>query len=275
LAVVLAIKVYQIQPGAARDGDGVADALGSMRQLADASSAVSLAQSYEPYGSVLSSMGAGTTSYGFTGEWTSSQTGLIDLRAREYSPAVGRFISKDNWSGGYINLVKPGAGYDGSDTSQFSTGDWPADYARPQSLNGWAYTEGNPVNCTDPKGHFVCGFGWYWDNESKTCKRSAIGGWLIGLLPPWVATVTLQSSGAPGFGDIIETTILRGVCALAIKQLIHTVIQTLFQSVTILYAWETRKTSTWETVRVRPLSDSEVSQRGATSRKSASGLWGN
>ena len=60
------------------------DALGSVRQLADGSGAVTLARSYEPYGSMLSSAGTGTTYYGFTGEWANSTTGLIDLRARHY-----------------------------------------------------------------------------------------------------------------------------------------------------------------------------------------------
>src|SRR3990172_4858042 len=44
------------------------DALGSVRQLANASGSVTLARSYEPYGSVLSSAGSGTTIFAFTGE---------------------------------------------------------------------------------------------------------------------------------------------------------------------------------------------------------------
>ena len=51
---------------------------------------------------------------------------LVFLRARYYSPETARFLSKDTWRG---------------------------DYTRPQSLNGWDYVEGNPVNFGDPSGH--------------------------------------------------------------------------------------------------------------------------
>ncbi len=46
------------------------DALGSVRQLADATGAVRLARSYQPYGKLLASDGSGATGYGFNGEWT-------------------------------------------------------------------------------------------------------------------------------------------------------------------------------------------------------------
>ena len=50
---------------------------------------------------------------------------LLFLRARYYSPETARFLSKDVWQG---------------------------DYTRPQSLNGWGYVEGDPINHTDPTG---------------------------------------------------------------------------------------------------------------------------
>jgi len=106
------------------------DALGSVRQLSNATNAVTLSKRYAPYGSVLSYIGGGTTSYAFTGEWQDA-TGLVHLRARYYAPTQGRFISKDTW---------------------------PGRHSKPQSLNRWTYTEGNPVNATDPSGH-ICFFG--------------------------------------------------------------------------------------------------------------------
>jgi RHS repeat-associated protein len=74
------------------------DALGSVRQLTDASGVVSLAKSYKPYGDELSSAGEADTTYGFVGEWTDN-TGLIYLRARYLDPGAGRFISRDSWGG--------------------------------------------------------------------------------------------------------------------------------------------------------------------------------
>jgi YD repeat-containing protein len=44
------------------------DALGSVRQIANGSAAVTLTQSYEPFGSTLSSAGTGATAFQFAGE---------------------------------------------------------------------------------------------------------------------------------------------------------------------------------------------------------------
>ena len=46
----------------------LADALGSVRQIADADGNVTLAESYEPYGSVLSSHGTASSIFGYAGE---------------------------------------------------------------------------------------------------------------------------------------------------------------------------------------------------------------
>ena len=63
------------------------DALGSVRQLADASGAISHAQAFEPYGESLAAFGSLASSYGFAGEWTDG-TGLQYLRARYYAPGL-------------------------------------------------------------------------------------------------------------------------------------------------------------------------------------------
>src|SRR5205809_613071 len=55
------------------------DALGSVRQLADGSGALTLVRGYEPYGEIVNITGAGTTVYGFTGEQRDA-TGLEYLR---------------------------------------------------------------------------------------------------------------------------------------------------------------------------------------------------
>ena len=73
----------------------LSDALGSVRQVVDSSGEVLLARSYEPFGEVLASAGEGESSYGFTGEMQDSYIKLIYLRSRIYSPAAGRFLSRD------------------------------------------------------------------------------------------------------------------------------------------------------------------------------------
>jgi RHS repeat-associated protein len=102
------------------------DALGSVRQMADESGEVVYAASYDPYGQVLSTNGDVQTSYGYVGENMDSYIKLIDLRSRQYSPEVGRFLTQDSWQG---------------------------DYNRPLSLNRWDYAEGNPISRTDPGGY--------------------------------------------------------------------------------------------------------------------------
>ncbi|HKY84473.1 MAG TPA: RHS repeat-associated core domain-containing protein [Anaerolineales bacterium] len=72
----------------------VGDALGSVRQLADSFAQVQGARTYEPFGSQLSSVGAASSAFAFTGEQVDG-TGLTYLRARYYASDVGRFLSAD------------------------------------------------------------------------------------------------------------------------------------------------------------------------------------
>jgi RHS repeat-associated protein len=102
------------------------DALGSVRQIANASGNIIRTQDYEPYGSPMNGSGSGQSVYGFTGEERDSYSKLVFLRARYYRPETGGFLSKDVWQG---------------------------DYTRPQSLNGWGYGLGNPVTLIVVNGH--------------------------------------------------------------------------------------------------------------------------
>jgi len=112
--------------------------------LANANGAVTLAKSYQPYGSVLSSAGTGTSMYGFTGEQTDA-TNLIFLRARYYGSGQGRFVTRDTW---------------------------PGDVEQPISYGAWLYGYDNPINNTDPSGmlsneQIARGFGYGPDEFSK------------------------------------------------------------------------------------------------------------
>jgi hypothetical protein len=64
---------------------------------------------------------------------------LTYLRARHYAPSIGRFLTRDTWTG---------------------------DINQPMSLNPWNYGHSNPVNYVDPSGHFR------WSCNSAT-KRIA------------------------------------------------------------------------------------------------------
>jgi len=99
------------------------DALGSARQVVDDGGSVALARVYSPYGETAYSAGTAQTDYGFTNEYTSQ--GLIYLRARHYVPEIGRFLTRDTWTG---------------------------IYNRPLSLNRWNYGYSNPIKYTDSSG---------------------------------------------------------------------------------------------------------------------------
>ena len=94
---------------------------------------------------------------GFVGGTVDKSTGLTHLGAREYDPAIGRFISVDP-------LI---------------------DYADPQQMHGFAYANNSPVSFTDPDGlkplATVGGAAEekYWkDNDQKLVQNSA-GKWTV------------------------------------------------------------------------------------------------
>jgi RHS repeat-associated protein len=64
----------------------------------------------------------------FTGERHDDPTGLVYLRARQYDPDLGRFVSLDLVIGSL---------------------------SRPQTLNRYAYVVNNPLKYTDPTGEIV------------------------------------------------------------------------------------------------------------------------
>jgi len=104
----------------------IPDALGSVRQETNASGNVVAIREWSPYGEEL---GEAQNGLGYTGEWFDADVGLTYLRARWYDGTTGRFTSQDTWEG---------------------------NYNRPQSLNVWAYVEGNPIMLVDPSGNIGC-----------------------------------------------------------------------------------------------------------------------
>jgi RHS repeat-associated protein len=101
------------------------DALGSVRQLSDATGQVTLARSYTPFGAPLSQVGTGQGSFGYAGEQRDASAGLTFLRARYYDPATGRFLTRDPY---------------------------PAYATVPGALHRYAYVGNDPVGRVDPSG---------------------------------------------------------------------------------------------------------------------------
>jgi RHS repeat-associated protein len=105
------------------------DALGSVRQLTDSRGVVTLAKSYDPYGTVSMTAGTSQSSFGYTAEFQGDYNDLVYLRARMYAPGMGRFLTRDTWAG---------------------------DANQPITLNEWVYANSNLINYTDPTGYSAC-----------------------------------------------------------------------------------------------------------------------
>ena len=116
---------------AMRQGDEVyylhGDHLGSTSLTTDASGAVVAESRYLPYGQERWAEGTLPTDFTFTGQ-RGSDFGLMDYRARFYSPLLGRFVSPDT--------IVP---------EPTSSG----------GFNRYRYTRNNPLKYVDPSGHHI------------------------------------------------------------------------------------------------------------------------
>ncbi len=104
------------------------DGQGSTRALTNAAGNVTDTYSYTAFGELLNQTGSTTNSYLYTGQQFDSLTGLYDLRARYYNPALGRFLSQDTY---------------------------PVNLSNPVELNRYVYVANSPINAIDPTGHML------------------------------------------------------------------------------------------------------------------------
>ncbi len=71
------------------------DQQGSTRLLTSSTGAIEASFTYDAYGNQTGHTGTATTPLGYDSQYTSADTGLIYLRAREYDPATAQFLSVD------------------------------------------------------------------------------------------------------------------------------------------------------------------------------------
>jgi len=103
------------------------DGGGNVRQLTNASGAVTDSYEYDAFGNQLNTSAGNTPNvYLYRGEQYDADLGLYYLRARYYNPATGRFTSLDPEDGKLID---------------------------PKSLHKYLYANGDPTNHVDPNGH--------------------------------------------------------------------------------------------------------------------------
>lgn len=101
------------------------DGLGSVRAITDATKAVGQTYESDEFGVPITTSGGSAQPFGFTGEQNDPEVGLVYLRARQYDPLLGRFVSRDRWAGSARRAV---------------------------SLNRFTYVSNNPATHTDPSG---------------------------------------------------------------------------------------------------------------------------
>jgi len=93
--------------------------------LFDSAGSIVAEYDYDAFGMMIHTIGATSNNYLFHGEYYDSDIGLYYLRARWYSPEIGRFMSMDEWEGTYI---------------------------KPITLNKYISFNNDPVNIIDPEG---------------------------------------------------------------------------------------------------------------------------
>ncbi len=125
------------------------DHLASVRLVTDANGALVESTGYSAYGDRLNS--GFQTQKGYIGERHDPETGLLYLNARYHDPALGRFISPDDW-----------------DPTQQGVG-----------TNRYAYSANDPVNKSDPSGHIAPAVAGAVVTCGSTC--SGIVGGIIGF----------------------------------------------------------------------------------------------
>ena len=108
--------------------------------------------------------------YGYTGQ-PADPLGLVDLRARVYAPALGRFLQRDRAAG---NL------------------------ADPLSLNRSTYARNNPTSLTDPSGLTPLNKALQDIVDKNDCNKNPLQVRCLGVL---ARTITGASVYIPGPGD--------------------------------------------------------------------------
>jgi len=110
----------------------VNDSHGNVVKLLNGSYATTKFYTYDAYGLEQNIDSADTNPFRYCGEYYDKYSDAVFLRARSYSPSMGRFIEMDSFAG---------------------------DYKNPLSLNLYTYCENDAINGVDPSGHWK-----FWKN---------------------------------------------------------------------------------------------------------------
>ncbi len=164
------------------------DHLGSASIVTNEAGAHVQSMAYEPFGRLCSVSGASPLRHRYTGQEDDPEIDLYFYNARYYDPALGRFISADE----FVQSIN-----------------------NPQSLNRYTYVQNNPLVFSDPSGHFAfvpiivgavigaisAGNATNWNGEYmlRGAFVGAIGGAAGGVVGGWATNFT----GSAFLGGII------------------------------------------------------------------------
>jgi RHS repeat-associated protein len=143
------------------------DALGSVRLVSDASGSVVAMQAYSLFGRTVAVTGTNDTGLGFTARPADPVTGMIDLRARSYDPALGRFDARDPNS----TLAEGGSLY--------------------------AYAGNHPLRAVDPTGYCAENAYGRWSQSQMVTYAQLANAAYAGVPAPggWTAAKSIDDSG--------------------------------------------------------------------------------
>ena len=127
------------------------DGQGSVRQLTNASAAITDAYDYDAFGNLIYRSGSTPNDYLYSGEQFDASPGFYYLRARYMNPSQGRFLSLD-----------PAKGSDSD----------------PRSLHKYLYGLNDPANRMDPSGLMSIG-----EVAATTAVISVLAASVAGMVP--------------------------------------------------------------------------------------------
>ena len=126
---------------------------------------------YDAYGNKTEDFGTGDAPFGYCGEYTDKESGLVYLRNRYYDPSTGSFITEDKHWNTY-NMIYGDKEYKKDEIK------YPDYLSIMQSGNLYGYCIGNPINYSDAQGSNINDV--VLASEREVWKKAAQGFKLFG-----------------------------------------------------------------------------------------------
>ncbi len=150
----------------------IQNAHGDVVNLVDSTGAITKTYKYDAFGVEKNINDSDTNAFRYCGEYYDAETGTVYLRARYYDPTIGRFISRDSFTG---------------------------DNTDPLSLNLCTYCHNNPIFGIDPSGHIP-----KWLKIAGSAALTAVG---VGLCATGVGA-TIGAGLAVAGGSMLASNIM-------------------------------------------------------------------